>query len=221
MAPFLLVTKSSPPPGGLRKTLRRCPAGVINSPERCPVYLGRETRTSTQSRRLVRRKDASWKIYSGGILAVLLYGCESRCLTAESISRLRNWHNKRIREMCRVTMCQSFVHQISSVSLQKRTGVLSIEHYLASRTLLWAGHVARMPKSRLPKRRMLSWVHEPRIGGGQEMTYGRSLERHLRHFGLVDDSGKAKKKSPSGGLRKAISFSEWATLAQDRIGHPL
>jgi hypothetical protein len=146
------------------------------------------------------------KIYSGGVLAVLLYGCESWCLTAESISRLRNWHNKRIREMCRVTMCQSFVHQISSASLQKRTGVFSIEHYLASRTLLWAGHVARMPKSRLPKRLMLSWVHEPRIEGGQEMTYGRSLERHLKYFGLVDDGGKA------------ISFSEWATLAQDRAG---
>ena len=40
----------------------------------------------------------------------------------------------------------------------------------------------------------------------QEMTYGRSLERHLKYFGLVDDSGKA------------ITFSEWATLAQDRAG---
>jgi len=71
------------------------------------------------------------KIYTGGVLAVLLYGFESWCLTAESISRLRNWHNKRIREMCRVTMCQSFVHQISSASLQKRTGVFSVEYYLA------------------------------------------------------------------------------------------
>jgi len=38
------------------------------------------------------------------------------------------------------------------------------------------------------------------------VTYGRSLERHLKYFGLMDDSGKA------------ISFSEWATLAQDRAG---
>ena len=67
---------------------------------------------------------------------MLLYGCESWCLTAESVSRLRNWHNKRIREMCRVTMCQSFVHQISAVSLQKRMGVFSIEYCLASRTTL-------------------------------------------------------------------------------------
>jgi len=90
--------------------------------------------------------------------------------------------------------------------LQERTGVFSVEYYLASRTLLWAGHVARMPKSRLPKRLMLSWVHEPGIAGGQEITYGRSLERHLKYFGLVDGGGKA------------ITFSEWATLAQDRGG---
>ena len=45
-----------------------------------------------------------------------------------------------------------------------------------------------------------------RIAGGQEMTYGRSLERHLKYFGLVDDGGKA------------ITFSVWATLAQDRAG---
>ena len=114
--------------------------------------------------------------------------------------RLSNWHNKRVREMCRVTMCQTLVHRITSESLQKRTGVFSLEHYLASRTLLWAGHVARMPKNRLPKRLMLSWIREPRVAGGQEMTYGRSLQRHLHHFGLP------------------TVFIEWAHLAQDRAG---
>ena len=34
----------------------------------------------------------------------------------------------------------------------------------------------------------------------------RTLERHLKYFGLVDDGGKA------------ITFLEWATLAQDRAG---
>jgi len=78
--------------------------------------------------------------------------------------------------------------------------VFSLEHYLASRTLLWAGHVARMPKSSLPKRLMLSWIREPCVVGGQEMTYGRSLQRHLYHFGLP------------------AVFTEWAHLAQDRAG---
>ena len=110
------------------------------------------------------------KLYTGGVLAVLLYGCETWCLTESSFRRLSSWHNKRIREMCRVTMRQTYVHHISSKSLQQRTGVFELEHYLASTTLRWAGHVARMPKSRLPKRLMLSWVQEPRVTGGQEMS---------------------------------------------------
>lgn len=138
------------------------------------------------------------KLYAGGVLAVLLYGCESWCLTAASIKRLSLWHNKRIREMCRVTMCQTFVHQITSRSLQQRTGVYELQYYIASRALMWAGHVARMPKSRLPKRLMLSWVHAPRTPGGQEMNYGRSLERHLKYFDVP------------------TSFVAWAELAQDR-----
>ena len=116
------------------------------------------------------------------------------------MQRLANWHNKRVREMCRVTMLQTHIYLITSESLQKRTGVFSLEHYLASRTLLWAGHVARMHKNRLPKRLMLSWIPEPRVAGGQEMTYGRSLQRHLAHFNLP------------------AAFTEWAPLAQDRAG---
>ncbi len=58
--------------------------------------------------------------------------------------------------MCRVTVLQAHVYRTNSESHQKRTGVFSLEHYLASRALLWAGHVAWMHKNRLPKRLMLS-----------------------------------------------------------------
>ena len=53
---------------------------------------------------------------------------------------------------------------------------------------------------------MLPWVPEPRIAGGQEMTYGRSLERHLKHFGQARADGSVP------------AFTEWATLAQDGAG---
>ena len=46
----------------LRKTLRRCPAGAKNSPDNCPVDLGRDIWTSTQPCRLVRRKGAGWSL---------------------------------------------------------------------------------------------------------------------------------------------------------------
>jgi hypothetical protein len=57
-----------------------------------------------------------------------------------------------------------------------------------------------MSKNRLPKRHMLSWIRELRVVGGQEMTYGQSLERHLNYFDLPTE------------------FTEWARLAQDRAG---
>ena len=47
---------------------------------------------------------------------------------------------------------------------------------------------------------MLSRIPEPRVAGGQEMTYGRSLERRLADFNLP------------------AAFTDWATLAQNRAG---
>jgi hypothetical protein len=101
---------------------------------------------------------------------VLLYGCESWCLTAEAITRLRNWQSMRFREMYMVDICLTIVCRITSVSLQKRTGVFSLEHYLATRSLLWAGHVARMSKSRSPKKLMLPLVPGPQIANRQDMA---------------------------------------------------
>jgi hypothetical protein len=45
---------------------------------------------------------------------------------------------------------------------------------------------------------MLPWVQEPRLSGGQEMNFGRSLSRHLQYTGLT------------------LAFTEWATIAQGR-----
>jgi len=44
------------------KNIETMPCWGENSPENCLVNLGRDTRTSTQSRRLVRRKGASWSL---------------------------------------------------------------------------------------------------------------------------------------------------------------
>jgi hypothetical protein len=49
-------------------------------------------------------------------------------------------------------------------------------------------------------------VREPRIAGGQDITYGRSLERYLKRFGQARADGSAP------------ALTEWATLAQDRAG---
>ena len=57
-----------------------------------------------------------------------------------------------------------------------------------------------MSKNHLPRRLVLSWIREPRVAGGQEMTYGRPPQRHLSHFDLPAE------------------FAEWERLAQDHAG---
>jgi hypothetical protein len=59
---------------------------------------------------------------------------------------------------------------------------------------------AAVDKTRPPRRLPLTaWVANSRPIGGTEMTYGRSLERWLKHADLPTD------------------FSEWSKLAQDRL----
>ena len=77
-------------------------------------------------------------------------------------------------------------------------GVNSKLTYIRVRTLRWVGHVARMDKTRLPRRVLTAWMANSRPNGGTEMTYGRSLERWLKHTDLP------------------INFSEWSKLAQDQ-----
>ena len=52
-----------------------------------------------------------------------------------------------------------------------------------------------MAKSRLPKRLVLPWVREPRVTGGQQASYGRSLERYLKRFDLP------------------LNYTDWAPIA--------
>ena len=68
----------------------------------------------------------------------------------------------RIREIYRMAMHQVELYSITSVELQKRIGIWDLENYVGRRTLQWVGHVARIDKSRLPRRLLTAWVREPR-----------------------------------------------------------
>ena len=137
---------------------------------------------------------------------MLLSGCDSWCLTAEAITRLRNWQNNRFREMCRVTIYTTFSQRITSVNLQKRTGVFPLANYLVSRTLLWDGHAARI-QSRSPKRLVLRAAalarHQGfagRYSAVHNATRRRShaAPRHFRRRGrLADALSPAPQQQPS------------------------
>ncbi len=134
--------------------------------------------------------EAKRKAYTGIVFNVLLFGCESRCLTADLAGTLASWHRDRLREMCRITMHQVWSHRITTDGLNERTGIKSIEYYIRVRALRWVG--------RLPRRLLAAWVANSRPIGGTEITYGRSLEQWPKRANLP------------------IEFSECSKLAQDR-----
>ena len=138
------------------------------------------------------------KVYTVLVLTILLYGSECWCLREDLFRRLRVFHNTCMRSMCRITMRQVRRHRISNEDLQKRLGIKAFDFYYNTRMLRWAGHLARMPMTRMPRRLLTSWVRNARPRGAPQMTFGRTLNKALKSADLPTE------------------FSKWTRKAQDR-----
>jgi hypothetical protein len=149
-----------------------------------------------------RRKDlglrVKGKMYAALVLSILMYGSECWVLTADLMKELRTFHRSNVRSLCGVNMKLTQNYHISTSSLFKKLGLQDIDHYFHCRILRWAGHVSRMPLRRLPRKLITSWLTEPRLPGGQQMSWSKTLKSAL-----------AAKDIPE-------AYSEWAKLAADR-----
>ena len=114
-------------------------------------------------------------VYEGQILAILLNGSESWCLTEVLFNKLRVFHARCVRAMCRVNRWHVRVHRITTEELLNRVDVKPIDAYITRRQLQWAGHVLRMPYDRLPRKMMTSWVPSRRPNNAPSFTYDRVL----------------------------------------------
>ena len=128
-------------------------------------------------------------VYEGIVLSILLYGCEAWVLSEKSVSRLRSFHRKATRQMCRVTTSHTWLHGVTSEALEDRVGLRSIECYVSQRRLQWVGSVMRMKVERLPRQLISSWVNHSRPVGRPLLNYGQSLDKDLRRVGFgVEDN---------------------------------
>ena len=79
------------------------------------------------------------------MLTALLYVSEVRCLRENLLAKLRSFHNRRCRAMCRITMEHTRRSRILLEQLYRRLGFAAVEQYCRRRLLRWADHVSRMP----------------------------------------------------------------------------
>ena len=124
------------------------------------------------------------RIYTALCLSILLYGSEVWCLTEDLFHRLRSFHHRCARTMCRINIAHTIRHHISSESLFGRLDIESLDTYYHRRLLRWAGHIARMPLSRAPRMFLTGWVANSRPIGCPQMTWGRTLKKALQRNSL-------------------------------------
>ena len=142
-------------------------------------------------------KEAKRSIYMGLVLSILLYGSETWCLTEKLLNRLRTFHARCLRSMCRINRFHVWKLRISTDHLQKKLNIPSMDSIILQRQLRWAGHVARMEFERLPRKMLSCWVKNKRPRGAPQLTYGRRIKKCLK--------------------KADIDFVKWPTLAQDRV----
>ena len=124
------------------------------------------------------------KMYETVVTGILLHGAESWTLTKKLEARLLSFHNACVRRMCRVNRWHTRQFTISQADLEKRMGMTSIAVKIRRKQLRWAGHVARMEGSRLPRQLISGWVVNPRARGRPLQCYGHALAKHLKAAGI-------------------------------------
>jgi hypothetical protein len=154
---------------------------------------------------MLKRIDIDMKtkgrIYNTLIINILLYGCECWTVTVKQFSRLRVFHARCLRTICRVNMLMTRHKHIPTTSLETKLQINNINYYYSTRLLRWAGHVARMPMTRIPRKLLTGWAQSPNTTttvSSRKMTWGRTLNRSLSEAQLP------------------LAFSEWSKQAQDK-----
>lgn len=135
------------------------------------------------SNQRVSLKDKG-RVYAVLVLTILLHGSECWSLREDLYDRLRVFHNRCVRTLCRVKMRQVRRHRIKQDTLNARVGLQSLDYYYSTRLLRWAGHVSRMPWHRTPRKLLTSWVRHKRPVGAPSMTFGRTLNKALKSAGI-------------------------------------
>ena len=166
------------------KTRIRCAAHAFNLMRN--VFTARSIKPSVKA-----------QLYKVIVCTVLLYGSECWAMRQDLLDKLEKFHNQCVRKMANVTLRTQWFQNIRNTDLRrrfmtrfKRKGgtkdrpilkpLGTIEDMLTERNLRWAGHVARMPPTRLPRKLLTGHVPHKRPIGRPFQTFGHAVARSLK-----------------------------------------
>lgn len=133
----------------------------------CDARIAAATGARSAVRRVLLAREleprAKGKVIKATVLAVLLYGSEVWRLSSMQMRKLRTFWNQTCRAALNISMWRMREEHIHTDTVYSHLGVRSVEFYIRQRRLAWAGDMAVMPLSRVP-RQLLSAVHlEPSL----------------------------------------------------------
>ena len=113
-------------------------------------------------------------------LNIVLWGCESWALTAESRRKLSSFHHKSIRKILGISMFEVKEQSITNEQVRKMFhNVKNIDEIVRQRALDCLGTQARLPDTRLPKKMITSWVRNARESKHPQINIRSTLSDHL------------------------------------------
>ena len=140
-------------------------------------------------------QETKIKVYRSIVFTTLLYGCETWTVYKRHARKLNHYHTTCLRKLLGI----KWQDKIPDTEVLTRAGLPSIFTILMQSQLRWAGHVARMPDHRLPKKLLFGELQEgKRSLGRPKKRFKHTLKASLKAFN--------------------ISHTTWEQTAEDRDG---
>lgn len=156
------------------------------------------------------------KVYSAVVLTTLLYGCETWTPYKKHEKQLNGFHLRCLRNLLNIR----WQDRIPDTEVLEQAELQTITTIIRKAQLRWAGHVSRMPDSRIPKQLFYGELSQgKRTAGGQKKRDKDCLKTSLKDFDINPQSWESRAAERSAWH---CAISQGALKAEEqRVTHAL
>ena len=125
------------------------------------------------------------KVNNAAILPSLLYSVEFMTLYQRHTKRLTRFQIRHLRQIQGIR----WQDRVPDVEVLRRAETPSVQALITASQRRWAGHVRRLPDSRLPKAVLYGELSEwKRKQGGQKLRFKDVLKRHMKNTNVESET---------------------------------